>query len=157
MKKFSVIKISTIVLFVLCVVMFFEILYPAAFVYQPRLMLLSQYVSHYINENGVFPSSFDTLQKFIKEKEYIGETLMLDIFRIKYNFDCDNVKIINGCLRDENHKEVFLIDGPYNHRWKIGSLRNSYRTISLQWYSLLLSKKGKPSERIEENLRRTDP
>lgn len=140
MKKSFMKKTIVGVLVVLAVVVFMKFLFTPAFFYQPRLTLLMQYVSQYIKERGQFPDNYDALKRFINEKGYTGEALMLDKFMLYYDFNCDDAKVVDGRLYNKTNEEIFLISGPFNHSWRVGSLKDSYRTMSLQWYNLILYK-----------------
>ena len=150
MKKSSMKKMIVGILIVLAIVVFMEFLYPVAFVYEPRLVLLTQYVSQYIEEHSQFPDNNDSLKRFIEEKGDSAETLMLDMFKINYDFKCSDIKVVDGRLYNKTNEEVLLISGPRNYGWKIGSLRNSYRTMSFQWYNLICHKHDN-QEKITNN------
>lgn len=137
MKKSVMKKMIVVSLIVLVVMIFMKFLFTPAFVYEPRLVLLMQYVSQYIKEQGQFPADSDALERFIDEKGYTGEPFLFTEFKISYDFNCDEVKLVDGHLYNKDAEEIFLISGPYNHRWRVGSLRGRYHTMSLQWYTLL--------------------
>jgi hypothetical protein len=124
--------------------------------YVPRLLRIEQLIDAYIVENGgCFPLSRHDLEEkgIIKVNRNSDGSydirdvlnggwkdcpLEFDKFVLDYGVTAEGLELRDSVLHDrQSGRERLLISGPRNHSFP-GSLRPTYRRMSVHWYNAML-------------------